>query len=117
MNCIERHVGFYQVCVWPCTTVGVACVKEFEEYMFEKFGVRVQYLEEILIKPGQVYAPATVGDPDVRSSLFFAIHEDDIPKFAVPRLSAGIRWVEDVMARINIGWDWYPARVKNYLSW
>jgi len=115
MNCIARHDGFSQVCVWPGTTVGADRVKEFEEYMAEEFGARVQYLEEILIRPGQKYTTAYADHQ--RYDLFFAVHEDDIAKFAVPRLYAGIRWIEDVLARINTGWDWYPERVVDYRSW
>jgi hypothetical protein len=117
MDCIARHAGFSQVCVWPGTTVGADRVKEFEEYMLAEFGVRVQYLEEILIKPGQNYTPSHVDDNDARCSLFFAVHKEDIEIFAVPRLLAGIRWVEDVLSRVNNGWYSYPERVFDYRSW
>jgi hypothetical protein len=32
-----------------------------------------------------------------RSDVFFYIHDEDITKFAVPRLGLGIRWWEDVV--------------------
>jgi hypothetical protein len=117
MGCVARHEGFSQVCVWPGTTVGAACVNEFKEFMANEFGVRVQYLEEILIKPGEKYAPVYPGMQGVRTDLFFAVHEDDVMKFAVPRLHAGIRWIEDVLAKINDSCDWYPQWVEDYQSW
>lgn len=93
--------GFRQVCVWPSTIVGER-VAEFVEWMKETFNIRVQYLEEI------------VTDLD-SNDLFFAVHNDDVNKFTVPRLEYGIRWVEDVF--FNRQGDLYPDRVSKYQSW
>lgn len=75
---------FNQLCVWPSTEVGKERVKEFVKFMKDEFKSRVQYVDEVILKNG-------------RNDLFFYIHDDDINKFAVPRLSYGIRWWEDVL--------------------
>lgn len=103
--------GFRQVCVWPATSVGNDKVAEFEAYMAQTFnGVRVQYLEEILTNP----TPNEVGTGG-RNDTFFAVHADDVDKFAVPRLGWGIRWLEDVYG--NGQGYLYPDRVAAYKSW
>lgn len=106
---VALQEGFTQVCVWPSTVVGNEKKQaEFVEWAKKEFGVRVQYLEEIV----------TVRDesgPGGRNDVFFAVHKDDVSKFAVPRLSYGIRWIEDVFA--NKHGHLYPARVAEYRSW
>ena len=99
--------GFSQVCVWPATVVGDQ-VEAFEQHMFDKMGVRVQYLEEVVTGPGE-------GGPGGRNDVRFAIHDEDIGKFAVPRLSMGISWIEDVFA--NGGGVLYPDRIREYKTW
>lgn len=83
---------FNQLCVWSGTIVGVDQIKDFENFMSDDIGVRVKYETEIKTLP-------TDGEPDTggRNDLFFYIHDDDIMKFAVPRLGMGIRWWEDVL--------------------
>jgi hypothetical protein len=83
---------FNQLCVWPGTLVGKDQVKDFEKFMLEDVGARVKYETEIETLP-------TDGVPETggRNDLFFFIHDDDIMKFSVPRLSMGIRWWEDVL--------------------
>ena len=83
---------FNQVCVWEGTTVGIGHEQEFVDWLKQVFGVRGKYLEEVetLPTPNQ---PNT-GD---RVDLFFSVHDDDLPNFAVPRLLYGIRWWEDVL--------------------
>ena len=83
---------FNQLCVWSGILVGVDQIKDFEKFMLEDVGARVKYETEIETLP-------TNGEPETggRNDLFFYIHDDDIMKFAVPRLSMGIRWWEDVL--------------------
>lgn len=98
---------YQQVCIWPGTLVVEADemqnmtreerIARFETFMREEFGVRVKYLEEVKTNPdlkGGVPVPNTGG----RNDLFFSVHNEDINKFAVPRLRAGIRWYEDVVS-------------------
>lgn len=89
--------NFKQLCVWPSTVVGKENVKSFEDWMFETFGVRAKYDCEVKTLPdienGRV-VPETGG----RNDLFFYIHNEDLGKFAIPRLQVGIRWWEDVIS-------------------
>lgn len=88
---------FVQVCVWPATVVGKDKATEFVSFMKKNFGVRVKYAEEILTLPDMKNG-SPVPDTGERNDLFFYVHNDDIGKFAVPRLTQGIRWVEDVVS-------------------
>lgn len=83
---------FNQLCVWCGTLVGVDQIEYFEKFMLNDMGARVKYETEIKTLPtdGEI---GTGG----RNDLFFYIHDDDIMKFAVPRLNMGIRWWEDVL--------------------
>ena len=85
--------NFSQVCVWEYTTVGADNVKTFEDWIQSEFGVRAKYCDEVDIE----------SKPDGldRTDLFFRIHDEDIQKFAAPRLKVGIRWWEDVLGNGN----------------
>ncbi len=106
----KLDTNFTQVCVWPGTVVGKTRkeIKEFVQWGLTEFGVRLQYLEEIETKPDGT-------GPGGRSDLFFAIHSEDVGKFAVPRIAYGIRWIEDVFG--NHQGHLYPDRVAEYKSW
>lgn len=122
MSTIPRNEGFTQVYVWPGTIVTAEKVDQFVAWMQDEFGVRVQYLEEIQTGP-DFDNPLTGG----RNDVIFAVHKGDIAKFAVPRLSVGIRWVEDVLDneyRHNMNasparpfHSIYPAHIKEYRTW
>jgi hypothetical protein len=118
MNNIKLKKNFTQVCVWPGTVVGSDNVKDFESFIKAEFGVRAQYLEEIITSPS-IKQGFPVENTGGRNDLFFAIHTDDIVKFAVPRLNLGIRWVEDVIDSMskNSEISLYPLRVIDYRSW
>ncbi len=105
---VVKLEGFSQVCVWPGTEMGDQSPKNFEDFIMAQFGVRAQFLECVITGPGQ-------GGEGGRSDLMFAIHEDDINKFAVARLSWGIRWIEDVYG--NGGGVLYPDRIAEYKCW
>jgi len=109
---IERKENFKQVCVWPGTLVGEGNIENFEKFMLDNFGTRIQYLEEILTLPNKG-EEGTGG----RNDAFFAVHEEDIGKFSIPRLSYGIRWVEDVLDKGNYKDKIYPKRVFDYKIW
>jgi hypothetical protein len=111
MENVTRKPGFTQVCVWPGTMVGPDTATEFESWFLSEFGTRVQYMEEIKTKPDRPGDTETGG----RNDCFFAVHNNDIGKFAVPRLQLGIRWIEDVFS--NGHGKLYPARVAKYKSW
>lgn len=99
---------FNQLCVWEGTLVGKEEVKEFEKFFLNEMGTRVKYMEEVETLPTP-NVPNTGG----RNDVFFYVHDDDIMKFSVPRLSLGIRWWEDVLGNGN--GELYPQNVlANY---
>ena len=106
---IPRNEHFNQVCVWEGCLVGEK-VGEFPVFMQQTFGIRIQYLEEIVTLPGD-------GGEGGRNDVFFAVHEDDIETFAIKRLQVGIRWIEDVLSSVNYRDAIYPKRVFGYKSW
>jgi hypothetical protein len=110
---VERKKEYNQVCVWPATIIGKDKISEFEKYMMDNFQVRVQYLEEIKTFPNRPDDKTTGG----RNDVFFSVHDGDVGKFAIPRLSVGIRWIEDVLSKENYRNKIYPKRVFAYKSW
>ena len=87
---------FNQLCVWPGTVVGNSkkVQKDFIKFFKDEMGVTVKYETEV-----KTLADET--GPGGRNDLFFYIADDDIGKFAIPRLSMGIRWWEDVLGNGN----------------
>lgn len=114
---IDRKPNFTQVCVWPGVTLGDQTSEDFVKYIENEFGVRIQFLEIILTNPDRDECGQVVKDTGGRSDIFFAVHDNDVGKFAVPRLMVGIRWIEDVLAECNNGRHLYPSRVGDYRSW
>ena len=116
MENVELKEGFSQVCVWPGTVMGNSTIEDFEFFMKGEFNVVIQYLEEIETKPDMENnrpTPSTGG----RNDLFFAVKDSHIERFSVPRLRAGIRWIEDVLSKHNYRSPIYPKRVFDYCSW
>ena len=75
---------FHQVVVWPHTLLD-GDIEGFTKFIHETFdGTRISDLIEYKVN-------------DERTDVVFRIHAADIPKFAVPRLQYGMRWLEDVM--------------------
>ena len=98
---------FNQLCVWPGTVVGDSkkVQEDFVKFFKDELGVTVKYETEVKTLPDTPECTKTGG----RNDLFFYIADDDIMKFAVPRLSMGIRWYEDVLG--NGGGKLYPTEV------
>lgn len=116
MENVERKENYNQVCVVHGLLVPDNEVKDFEEKIQEVFGTRIQFLETIKTGPNLEDAKP-VEDTGGRSDVFFAVHNDDVGKFAVPRLKNGIRWIEDVLAECNYHSPIYPKRVFDYCTW
>jgi hypothetical protein len=99
---------FQQLCVWPGTIVGQDEIQAFEDWFKNELNVRVKYLTEIKTNPDVDKAgnpePGTGG----RNDLMFYVHDEDVSGFAVPRLSMGIRWWEDVI-KYNDNSHLYPT--------
>lgn len=87
---------FEQVCVWPFTLCPPDEAKALEQFFTDKFGVRVRYIGENKVS-------------DKQTDTLFYIASEDIPKFAVPRLDAGIRWLEDVKRNEGERGGFYPT--------
>ena len=85
-----------------------------EQFFLEEMGVRVQYLEEVYTAPDMENGFPVEGTGG-RCDCLFAVHGDDVAKFAIPRLQMGIRWLEDVYG--NGGGSLYPERVAEYQCW
>lgn len=114
-NVIKR-IGFNQVCVWPACILGDKTGEDFEQFMEKEFGTHIQFLEEIETSP-DIQDGKIVMETGGRHDLFFAVHDNDIAKFAIPRLQIGIRWIEDVLANGNYTSPIYPKRVFEYCTW
>ena len=95
---------FNQLCVWPGTVVGdnKKVQEDFVKFFKDELGVTVKYETEVKTLPDE-------SGPGGRNDLFFYIADDDIMKFAVPRLSMGIKWWEDVLG--NGGSKLYPTEI------
>jgi hypothetical protein len=114
---IELKDGFTQVCVWPGTTLDESTPDDFVKF-FKERGFRVQYLEEIETSPDYDQGRPIEGTGG-RIDQLFAIHDDDIKKFAIPRFNFGIRWVEDVIrnAKEDGSIYIYPDHIREYCKW
>ena len=88
---------YNQLCMWPGVTLEGSAPKELEDFFQDKMGVRVKYHAEVSTLPDLDSSGNQIPDTGGRSDLFFFIHDEDVPKFAVPRLQMGIRWWEDVI--------------------
>ena len=84
---------FNQLCVLEGTTMPEGGAKELETFFKDEFGVKVKFETEVKTLPNEPGCTLT-GD---RNDIFFYIADDDIGKFAVPRLSMGVRWWEDCL--------------------
>jgi len=110
--------NYNQLCVWPATVVGKENIKDLEDFFKDDMDVRVKYKTEVLTNPDLDGDGNEVPDTGGRNDLFFYVHDDDIGKFAVPRLSMGIRWYEDVVS-YNDGAYLYSEDFleENPISW
>ena len=122
MSNVKLNTGFSQVCVWPGTlivaegaTVSPADIKLFTDFFVDQMGCRVQYLESIVTQPDRNARGNPINGTGGRTDVLLAIHDEDVAKFALPRLRVGIRWLEDVYG--NKHGNLYPARVVDYMTW
>ena len=115
---VKTEAPFTQVVVWPGTLVAPEQIAEFEAFMLTELKARVKYLETIFTGP-DIENGCPVEGTGGRADVFFAIHAEDIGKFAIPRFQYEMRWIEDVLGNelmkgeVSI----YPARVRDYRTW
>ena len=116
MENIQKKEKHNQVCVWPGTTVQDNQIEDFENY-FKDAGFRVQYLESVNTMPDRDETGSFVPETGGRTDVIFALHDEDITKFAIPRLQMGIRWIEDVLDNEIDGQSIYESRITGYRTW
>jgi hypothetical protein len=96
--------------------IGPENIVDFVKFCADAFaGTRVQYLREVETGPDRDDFGRAVEGTGGRNDVLFAVHEDDIGKFAVPRFHYGMRWLDDVYG--NGHGDLYPADVRDLLCW
>ena len=93
INKIKVMNKFNQLCVLQGTIMPDGGAKELENFFKEQMGVTVKFETQVKTLPDTPECTETGG----RNDLFFYIADDDVGKFAVPRLQMGIRWWEDVL--------------------
>ena len=98
-------IEFNQLCVMEGTLMPEGGAKELESFFKDEMGVTVLFETEVKTLPDTPECTETGG----RNDLFFYISDDDIGKFAVPRLSMGIKWWEDVLG--NGQGKLYPTEI------
>lgn len=111
---IKIKEGFQQVCVWPGVLVREGEEKDVTDFFLKEMSTRIQFLETIVTEPDMEDGYPVEGTGG-RHDILFAVHNDDVANFAVPRLKMGIRWIEDVYG--NGHGDIYPDRVSEYRCW
>lgn len=112
----KKKNGYNQVCVWPACSLITSTPESFERDMKQYLDIDVQFLEEIETGP-DLERGLPVPNTGGRHDLFFAIHDNDISKFALERFQFDIRWLEDVLAKCNYHSQIYPKRVFDYCIW
>jgi len=113
MENVTKNENFNQVCVWPSTVVSEDDVSSFTQFFQDTFGARVQFLEDYRTLPDREDG-LIVEDTGGRADALFAVHADDVAKFAIPRLQFGIRWIEDA---IDNSPEIYAKRITKYRTW
>ena len=88
---------YNQLCVLQGTIMPDGGAKELETFFKDEMGVKVKFETEVKTLPNSDKNGNPIPMTGDRNDLFFYIADDDISKFAVPRLSMGIRWWEDVL--------------------
>ena len=92
---------FNQLCVMQGCLMPKGGAKELEAFFKDEMGVTVKFETEVKTLPNSDKNGNPIPMTGDRNDLFFYIADDDISKFAVPRLSMGVRWWEDVLNNGN----------------
>lgn len=94
---MDAKMEYNQLCVWQATELGDQTPEDFEKFIMDTFGCRAKFCEVVYTLPDKDKSGKPVEGTGGRSDLFFYVANEDIKKFAVPRLAYGIRWWEDVL--------------------
>ena len=98
---------FNQLCVMEGTLMPEGGAEELVKFFKDEMGVDVHFETQVKTLPDET------GEGG-RNDLFFYIADNDISKFAVPRLQMGIRWWEDVLNNGN--GKLYPSEILEKYS-
>lgn len=112
---IQLPENFKQVCVWPGTILNDDQIEDFVKFFKDDFNTRVVFLETLVTGPDKDEAGNTIQDTGGRHDVIFAVHNDDVMSFAIPRFSIGVKWIEDFID--NGGLQLHPARINEYRHW
>ncbi len=104
---------YRQLAVWAAVVLEDDEVEDFTEFMQENLDTRVKFSETVYTLPSMDDGEP-VPDTGGRADLFFYVHNDDIPAFAIKRFALGDgcpRWWEDVLG--NGDGDLYTQEVHS----
>jgi hypothetical protein len=90
--------NYTQLCVWPGTVLGDSTPEDLENFFLDEMGTRIKYKCEVKTNPDLDESGNPLPETGGRNDLFFYVHNEDVGKFAIPRLRMGIRWWEDVIS-------------------
>lgn len=94
---MKFEAPFEQAVLWPGVTGAAEDPEGLVAYLEEQFPTcRFKFIGQYLTLPNRIDGVDVPGSGG-RSDVVFAIHQDDIGKFAVPRFEYGMRWVDDVI--------------------
>lgn len=115
---VPRKEGFSQVCIMTGALVRNDLIADFEGMFLERFKLHIQFLETIVTAPDMKNGHPIPGSGG-RHDAFFAIKEGQVlfGRFAIERLTMGIRWIEDGVSKTNGGGALWPERIKHYVTW
>ena len=94
---------YNQVCYWTYTFTSKYTAKDFEDFMYNELGVRVEWLESIV---------TTDNENNFREDTVFAIHSDDIERLKRTNHMKGIEWIEDALNN----YSYLPERLNLYCN-
>ncbi len=88
-----------------------------EAIVLDDLGTRFKYLEIFNNKP--IWCRGNHRQDHNGSYILFAIHKDDMEKFAQARFKYNLSWLEDRTSLNNNYYDrnYYPERVLSYRTW
>lgn len=88
---------FQQVVVWPGTVLREDEYEDFTDFFKTEFDTRVAEIESVTTGPNLDSEGNPVPDTGGRIDVIFKVHNDDIPKFAIPKMHIRASWWEDML--------------------
>jgi len=89
--------------------------EDFINFFKDDMNTRVELIETVVTDPDIDSDGNIVPETGGRHDVFFRVHDEDIMRFAIPRLTMGIKWWEDVVG--NNSHTVYPTKIiKKYIN-